>query len=232
MRGERGGVISTLLMLLVLVILVGVVYILRHPLLRGAAQEWIVDEPPIHADAILIFGNDNYPADRADRAAELFHAGWAPRVVASGQSIRPSAAGRSHEDDGGTRSARRRSRALPAVRRRNARGGAGLTGAAAAAWLAACSGGDFQLPHPADTVSLRKDFSGGCGNAFCGCARLGLRSGSLVGVAEGAKIFLEEIAAMAVAMWESRHDNRADGARALLRPPQAPMAPVFRPLAG
>ena len=86
--GQRGGIIFKLLVLLALLVLLGLVYLLRHPLLRAAGAFWVVDEPPQAADAILLLSDDNFSADRATRAAELYHSGWAPRVVASGWMLR------------------------------------------------------------------------------------------------------------------------------------------------
>ncbi len=85
---ERGGIISKFIFLIFLVCVIGALYIVRHPLLRLAGQIWIVDEAPQHSDAIVVLGGDNYQADRAARAAELFKAGWAPVVVASGKFLR------------------------------------------------------------------------------------------------------------------------------------------------
>ena len=68
-----------------------VVYVARHPLYRLAGSFWVVDESPENSDAIVMLGDDNYTADRASRAAELFKAGLAPRVVASGVYLRPYA---------------------------------------------------------------------------------------------------------------------------------------------
>lgn len=88
---ERGGILLKLVSLVVLVLVLGVVYLARHPLLRVAGRFWIVDEAPQPSDAIVILGDDNYSADRAARAAELYRARWAPRVVASGRFLRPYA---------------------------------------------------------------------------------------------------------------------------------------------
>lgn len=85
---QRGGIIFNLVVLLMLLGVLAVVYLLRQPLLRDAGEFWVVDEPPQLADAILLLGDDNYPADRASRAAELYRGGWAPRVVASGRQLR------------------------------------------------------------------------------------------------------------------------------------------------
>jgi uncharacterized SAM-binding protein YcdF (DUF218 family) len=88
---ERGGIIFRLLFLIACAALVFLVFLARHPLMRVAGNFWVVDEGPVASDAIVILGDDNYPADRATRAAELIKAGWAPRVIASGRYLRPSA---------------------------------------------------------------------------------------------------------------------------------------------
>jgi len=88
---ERGGIIFRLLFLIAFAVLVFLLYLARHPLMRMAGNFWVVDEGPVASDAIVILGDDNYPADRATRAAELIKAGWAPRVIASGRYLRPSA---------------------------------------------------------------------------------------------------------------------------------------------
>jgi uncharacterized SAM-binding protein YcdF (DUF218 family) len=90
-NSQRGGIFFRLLFLLFLAVLLFAVYLARHPLLRLAGDFWIVNESPQASDAIVILGDDNYQGDRAARAAELFHAGWAPRVVASGRFLRPYA---------------------------------------------------------------------------------------------------------------------------------------------
>jgi uncharacterized SAM-binding protein YcdF (DUF218 family) len=88
---ERGGIIFRFLFILFLAGLIFAVYLARHPLLRIAGSFWIVDETPENSDAIVMLGDDNYNADRATRAAELFKAGMAPRIVASGRYLRPYA---------------------------------------------------------------------------------------------------------------------------------------------
>ena len=67
------------------------IYLFRFPLLRAAGNFWVVDEKPQASDAIVILGDDDYGADRAARAAELFKAGLAPEVLASGRFLRPYA---------------------------------------------------------------------------------------------------------------------------------------------
>ncbi|MGH9774663.1 MAG: YdcF family protein [Candidatus Acidiferrales bacterium] len=90
-RSQRGGIVSRLIFLLGFVLFVGVVYLARHPLMRAAGNFWIVEDAPEHADVIVMLGDDNFAGERAARAAELYHAGWAPRVVASGRQLRPYA---------------------------------------------------------------------------------------------------------------------------------------------
>ncbi len=66
-------------------------YLARGPVLRGAAHLLITEDDLEPADAIVVLGDDNYSGDRAARGAELFHARWAPVVVASGRYLRPYA---------------------------------------------------------------------------------------------------------------------------------------------
>lgn len=88
---ERGGIFFRLLFLIFLACFVFVIFLVRHPLLRMAGRFWIVNDPPAASDAIVMIGDDNYYGDRATRAAELFKAGWAPRIIASGRYLRPYA---------------------------------------------------------------------------------------------------------------------------------------------
>jgi uncharacterized SAM-binding protein YcdF (DUF218 family) len=90
-RAEHGGAVGTLVALLFIVALCALVYFARHPIMRHVAESWVVDEPATHADAIVVLGDDNFCADRATRAAELFRQGVAPVVVASGRRLRPNA---------------------------------------------------------------------------------------------------------------------------------------------
>jgi uncharacterized SAM-binding protein YcdF (DUF218 family) len=88
---QRGGILAELVVLVFLGAMCAVVYLARHPLMRSAAEWWVVDEPAVHADAILLLSDDNFYADRATHAAELFRQGVAPVIVASGRRLRPSA---------------------------------------------------------------------------------------------------------------------------------------------
>lgn len=90
-RGQRGGALANLIAALFVVALCAVVYFARHPILRYAAESWVVNEQITHADAILVLGDDNFYADRATHAAELFRQGVSSEVVASGRKLRPTA---------------------------------------------------------------------------------------------------------------------------------------------
>jgi len=87
-RREHGGIFLRLLFFLVFVGLLVVVYAARHPLMRFAAESWVVDEPAAPSDALIVLGDDNYAADRAFHAADLYRANVAPVVVASGRYLR------------------------------------------------------------------------------------------------------------------------------------------------
>ena len=90
-RNQTGGTLTTLVSLLFLVVLCASIYLARHPIMRFAAESWIVNEPAPKADALVVLSDDNFYADRATHAAELFRQGAAPVVVASGRRLRPAA---------------------------------------------------------------------------------------------------------------------------------------------
>lgn len=88
---ERGGIFFRLLLLIFLLLFLGALYVVRHPLLRLAGNFWIEGDSPQVSDAIVILSDDDFSADRAARAAQLFKEGFAPRIVASGRYLRPYA---------------------------------------------------------------------------------------------------------------------------------------------
>jgi uncharacterized SAM-binding protein YcdF (DUF218 family) len=88
---ESGKAFFKLVTLIFVTLLCAVLYLARAPLLRFAGEEWIVEDPVEHADAIVLLSDDNFYADRATRAAELYRQGIAPVVVASGRRLRPVA---------------------------------------------------------------------------------------------------------------------------------------------
>lgn len=88
---QRGGIISSLLAILFAVVLGFTVYLVRHPLLRFAGETWVVEDALEPSDAIIVLSDDNFYADRATRAAQVYREGMAPLVVASGRRLRPYA---------------------------------------------------------------------------------------------------------------------------------------------
>ncbi|HYL84696.1 MAG TPA: YdcF family protein [Candidatus Angelobacter sp.] len=90
-HSETGGILVNLIIFLSIVILCAVLYLLRHPIFRFVAESWVVEDPIDKADALIVLSDDNFYADRATRAAELFREGKAPVVVASGRRLRPNA---------------------------------------------------------------------------------------------------------------------------------------------
>ena len=90
-RGEVGGIFLNLVILLCIVIFCAVLYLVRRPILRLAAESWIIEDPLDKADVLIVLGDDNFYADRATRGAQLFREGKAPVIVASGRRLRPSA---------------------------------------------------------------------------------------------------------------------------------------------
>jgi uncharacterized SAM-binding protein YcdF (DUF218 family) len=88
---QSGGIISSLLSLIFVVVLCAVLYFARGPILRFVGESWIVEDPLSRADAIIVLSDDNFYADRATHAADLYRHGMAPIVVASGRRLRPNA---------------------------------------------------------------------------------------------------------------------------------------------
>ena len=76
---ERGGIFFQLIFLAFLIVFLFFLYLVRDPLLRLAGDFLVVDDGPQHSDAIVMLSDDNYQADRAAHAADLYRAGWAPR---------------------------------------------------------------------------------------------------------------------------------------------------------
>ena len=87
-RSQRGGIFFKLILLLAFLAFGFAIYLARQPILRAMGNYWVVEEQLEPADAIILLSDDNFSADRAARAAELYRAGWAPRVVASGRKLR------------------------------------------------------------------------------------------------------------------------------------------------
>jgi uncharacterized SAM-binding protein YcdF (DUF218 family) len=90
-RRQGGGIISSLISLVFVVVFCLALYLARHPLLRFAGESWVIEDRLERADAIIVLSDDNYYADRATHAADLYRHGMAPLVVASGRKLRPYA---------------------------------------------------------------------------------------------------------------------------------------------
>ena len=90
-RSQSGGIISSFISVMFLAVLLLALYFARHPLMRYAAQAWMVEDQLDRADAILVLSDDNYYADRVSHAADLYRHGMAGVVVGSGRKLRPYA---------------------------------------------------------------------------------------------------------------------------------------------
>ena len=88
---ETGGILIKLIASLFLMTFSLGLYFVRRPIFRFAAESWVIEDPLERADVLIVLSDDNFYADRATRAAELFREGKAPLVVASGRRLRPSA---------------------------------------------------------------------------------------------------------------------------------------------
>src|SRR5215472_15359386 len=88
---ETGGIFLKLIVSLFLVTFSLGLYFVRHPIFRFAAESWVIEDSLEKADVLIVLSDDNFYADRATRAAELFREGKAPLVVASGRRMRPNA---------------------------------------------------------------------------------------------------------------------------------------------
>jgi uncharacterized SAM-binding protein YcdF (DUF218 family) len=88
---QSGGIIFSLITLVVVVLVLVVLYLARHPIFRVVGEGWVVEDTLERSDAILVLSDDNFYADRATRAAQIYRQGLAPVVVASGRRLRPYA---------------------------------------------------------------------------------------------------------------------------------------------
>jgi uncharacterized SAM-binding protein YcdF (DUF218 family) len=90
-KSEQGGVLVNLIILVCFVVFCTVLYLVRRPILSFMGEWWIVEDRIERADALIVLSDDNFYADRATRAAELFREGKAAVIVASGRRLRPNA---------------------------------------------------------------------------------------------------------------------------------------------
>jgi uncharacterized SAM-binding protein YcdF (DUF218 family) len=90
-RKEHGGIFIRLLFLIFFLAICAFFYVIRHPLMRFAGEFWVLNDAATQSDVLIVLGDDNYAADRAARAAELYRMGLSPIIVASGRALRPYA---------------------------------------------------------------------------------------------------------------------------------------------
>jgi uncharacterized SAM-binding protein YcdF (DUF218 family) len=210
---QRGGIIFRFLFLCCVLAFLFVIYLVRDPLLRLAGSLLVRDDSPRASDAIVLLGDDNYNADRAERAAELLKAGWAPRVVASGRYLRPYASVAELEQRDLT------DRGVPAsaVIRFSHRAENTREECAALSRLLAARGWKHILIVTSSYHTRRAGYI---------CSRLVPAGTELAVVAapdsdygsdnwwktrRGVKIYFYEVTAFGVALWEMRHDSAQTG---------------------
>jgi uncharacterized SAM-binding protein YcdF (DUF218 family) len=73
---------------LALCVLLSALYLFRAPLLRGAASAWIVNEPLVHADAIVVLGGGL--ETRPFEAARLYKQNYAHKILIMNVRLSPS----------------------------------------------------------------------------------------------------------------------------------------------
>lgn len=88
---QRGGILFSLISLLVAILVLAVLYVARHPIFRLVGEGWVVEDTLERSDAILVLSDDNFYADRATRASQIYRQGVGAIVVASGRRLRPYA---------------------------------------------------------------------------------------------------------------------------------------------
>jgi uncharacterized SAM-binding protein YcdF (DUF218 family) len=88
---QSGGILFSLITLVAVVLGLIVLYLARHAIFRVVGEGWVVEDTLERSDAILILSDDNFYADRATRASQVYRQGLGAMVVASGRRLRPYA---------------------------------------------------------------------------------------------------------------------------------------------
>src|SRR6202045_2310284 len=88
---QTGGILVSLISLVAAILLLAVLYLARHPIFRLMGEGWVVEDSLERSDAILVLSDDNFYADRATRASQVYRQGLGAIVVASGRRLRPYA---------------------------------------------------------------------------------------------------------------------------------------------
>jgi len=201
---ERGGAMISLIILVVVVVLCAIVYWARHPIMRFAAESWVIDEPAARADALLLLGDDNFYADRATRAAEMIRHGVAPLVVASGRRLRPSAGVAELQEHDLIERGVPKDKIIPVPTRcRQHVGRSHGTGSTVhRAALSKRDRCDVELSRTTGALHFSQGFSAG-DRGFCGRrARWGFRPRPLVEKRKSEELFVHEFVGMVVAFRE------------------------------
>lgn len=89
---QTGGILVSLISLVAAILLLAVLFLARHPIFRLLGEGWVVEDTLERSDVIVVLSDDNFYADRATRASQIYRQGLAPIVVASGRRLRPYAA--------------------------------------------------------------------------------------------------------------------------------------------
>lgn len=226
---QRGGIFFRLLFLTFFLVLLFLVYLVRHPLMRTAGDFWTVDESPVAADAIVILGDDNYSGDRATRAAELLKAGWAPRIVASGRYLRPYASIAELEQHDLTDRGVPPSAVVPLAHRADDTREEAL----AISQLISSRGWKRIIVVTSNFHTRRSRYI--CERAFPAGTVLRVVAardsdfdpGSWWRTRSGIKIFTHELVGMVVAIWEMRHDDRRTSGSSLGELSRPPVADLY-----
>jgi uncharacterized SAM-binding protein YcdF (DUF218 family) len=88
---QVGGALVSLVTLVAVVLVLAVLYLARHPIFRLVGEAWVIEDILDRSDAILVLSDDNFYADRATRASQVYRQGLGTVVVASGRRLRPYA---------------------------------------------------------------------------------------------------------------------------------------------
>lgn len=88
---QSGGVLFSLIATVAALMVLFVLYLARHPIFRLFGEAWVVEDTLERSDAIIVLSDDNFYADRATRAVQVYRQGLGPVVIASGRRLRPYA---------------------------------------------------------------------------------------------------------------------------------------------
>lgn len=74
-----------ILWILIPLLVLGLLFAFRVPLLHGLGAMLIKEDALVHADAVYVLGGS--PRERGAKGAELLHEGWTEQLVATGSNI-------------------------------------------------------------------------------------------------------------------------------------------------